>query len=61
MIIKPKPKVVEEKQTPISDDIDIKPAMKEIKKATGITDIKDVLSKMERHSQTMQSLADVQK
>jgi hypothetical protein len=43
----------------MTHEVDIKPAMREIKKATGITELKDVLLKMERHSQTMQQLTDI--
>ena len=35
--------------------------MKVIKEATGLTDFKDILTKMERHSQTINHLSEMQK
>ena len=39
-----------------NEDVDIKPALALIKEATGYGDFKEILNKMERHSETTSSL-----
>ena len=41
-------------------EVDLKPALAMIKEATGLTDFKEVLNKMERHSETLSSLTQMQ-
>ena len=41
------------------DDQDLKPALKVIKEATGLTDLKEILQKMERHSSTITQLTEM--
>lgn len=38
------------------EQVDMKPALALIKEATGLTDFKEILQKMERHSETISSL-----
>ena len=39
----------------------MKPALNKIKEATGLESFAEIVAKMERHSETIQSLTDMQK
>ena len=43
------------------EEVDLKPALAMIKEATGLSDFKEILQKMERHSETISSLTQLQK
>ena len=42
------------------EEVDLKPALAMIKEATGLSDFKEILQKMERHSETISSLTQLQ-
>ena len=48
------------KLEPSEKEVDMKPALAMIKEATGLTDFKEILQKMERHSETISSLTQMQ-
>jgi len=44
-----------------NEEAEIKAALQQIKEATGISELKDILNKMERHQATISQLQEMQK